>query len=494
MLIGSVHLGSALFLALHAVDAAVPPSSFHILQPDDFKPLILNVSIPAYDNGTAVIGIPAEEHYTWAIQNTPFFECDDEDITKAYYFRWYSYHNQIDYENHVVTEFYPAVPWAEKFNTIPCAAGHHINEGRWLRDESVVDGYLRFWFSGQANPESYTFWAAHSTWATYRVTGNATLLQVSARALSLAQSPATELNAERNAPPLCMHPFSNHSLKQLSQTNLSAHTRIHTQDLYPKLVENYRSFYSQYFSAQYGCLWHYSDREGQENSVGGDGCRPVSNSVMYGEANALAMMSAAVGNATAATAFEKEALFWRGVVTQKLWSEELGFFVTLTVPQPPPPPRGSGTPLPATSASPRKGVEMPLADGGAGAGGRNGSGAAAERSAPGWLRATSDQDAEASDGSKGSEWVSDGVGVGEVEVEVAVIEATEAPPPPAPPAPSPGADCPSKGQPRWPVGHQVTVREIQGFTPWSVHSAQCNNQQGSRMPCRERRCAMRAVQ
>ncbi len=28
-----------------------------------------------------------------------------------------------------VTEFLPSVPWAGKYNTIPCAAGHHIAEG-----------------------------------------------------------------------------------------------------------------------------------------------------------------------------------------------------------------------------------------------------------------------------------------------------------------------------------------------------------------------------
>lgn len=27
---------------------------------------------------------------------------------------------------HVVTEFLPTVPWAGRYNTIPCAAGHHI--------------------------------------------------------------------------------------------------------------------------------------------------------------------------------------------------------------------------------------------------------------------------------------------------------------------------------------------------------------------------------
>jgi hypothetical protein len=38
--------------------------------------------------------------------------------------------------------------------------------------------------------------------------------------------------------------------------------------------------YHPNYSPEYGCYWHEADREGEENSVGGDGCRPVSNSVM----------------------------------------------------------------------------------------------------------------------------------------------------------------------------------------------------------------------
>ena len=29
---------------------------------------------------------------------------------------------------------------------ISCPVGHHIREGRWLRDKSIVDDYTRYWF------------------------------------------------------------------------------------------------------------------------------------------------------------------------------------------------------------------------------------------------------------------------------------------------------------------------------------------------------------
>ena len=71
-------------------------------------------------------GIPAAEHLEWAKTSFPWFEADDADLEKAYYFRMYSYHNHINEtassggdggghlpkQFHYVTEFYPHVPWA----------------------------------------------------------------------------------------------------------------------------------------------------------------------------------------------------------------------------------------------------------------------------------------------------------------------------------------------------------------------------------------------
>ena len=101
------------------------------------------------------------------------------------------------------------------------------------------------------------------------------------------------------------------------------------------LANNYHNaMYKPNFSKEYGCYWHLSDREGEENSVGGDGCRPVSNSVMYGEASALQRIATLLGNSSAAQEWRQQAEFWQGVILNKLWSDELQFFVTLTVPKP----------------------------------------------------------------------------------------------------------------------------------------------------------------
>jgi hypothetical protein len=63
-----------------------------------------------------------------------------------------------------VTEFLPPVPWAGPENTINCAVGHHVREGRWLKDSSVTWEYLKFMLEkGRVNgPRAYACWPAVS--------------------------------------------------------------------------------------------------------------------------------------------------------------------------------------------------------------------------------------------------------------------------------------------------------------------------------------------
>ena len=98
-----------------------------------------------------------EAAFEWAKDNVPFFECDDKDIEASYAFRWRSYFTHIvptGYPRNpwVVTECYsPTIPgrcdWGKPFGTINAAAGHHIREGRWIRDPIYIDSYSRFWFN-----------------------------------------------------------------------------------------------------------------------------------------------------------------------------------------------------------------------------------------------------------------------------------------------------------------------------------------------------------
>jgi hypothetical protein len=108
--------------------------------------------------------IPNREALPFLRDNIPLFSCPDEDIERAYYFRWWTYRKHIKYVKEaapapdvgianttlfspyfVITEFLPRVSWAGLHNTISCAAGHHFREGRWLHNETFLDDYARFW-------------------------------------------------------------------------------------------------------------------------------------------------------------------------------------------------------------------------------------------------------------------------------------------------------------------------------------------------------------
>ena len=111
------------FVALAARSAYALPPGFAVLDPSAFAPLL--------GDDTA-----------WATASIPFFESSDAALTAAYFFRWRTYRRHIVATGDadvpfVVTEFAPNVPWAGSNNTIPCAAGHHLTEGRWLRAATV---------------------------------------------------------------------------------------------------------------------------------------------------------------------------------------------------------------------------------------------------------------------------------------------------------------------------------------------------------------------
>ncbi|MBL7740836.1 MAG: hypothetical protein JNK14_16570 [Chitinophagaceae bacterium] len=86
------------------------------------------------------------EDAQWYIDNIPFFECSDSTLEQVYYYRWkmYKAHIRNVGENaYVITEFINHVPWdRDPFCTINAASMHHIYEGRWLKDDRFMNGYI----------------------------------------------------------------------------------------------------------------------------------------------------------------------------------------------------------------------------------------------------------------------------------------------------------------------------------------------------------------
>jgi predicted GH43/DUF377 family glycosyl hydrolase len=231
------------------------------------------------DDEQMVGQVPNAAAWEWMKANVPFFESSDKSIEETYYFRWWTYRKHIKPtpDGFVIDEFLPNVPWAGRYNTISCAAGHHFYEGRWLRDRRYLADYARFWFQKGGNPRLYSFWAADAL----------------------------------------------HAWSLVNQDQYVA------GELLPNLIENYRAW-EKSNRDENGLFWQIDDRDGMEISIGGSGYRPTINSYMYGDAMALSEMANWVfpNRSDIALEFREKADKLRALVEEKLWDETKSFYVT----------------------------------------------------------------------------------------------------------------------------------------------------------------------
>ena len=266
-----------LFLALLLVPTTTAGA---VLSPNDFRR-----HIEAFNRGDdePYLGTyPNAVAWDFLSANVPLFSCPDPDVERTYDFRWWAYRQHVrrtDRDETVVTEFLPDVPWAGKGNAISCAAAMHLREGRWLRDRSIVDEYLRFWLREGGAARSYSFPVAAAAWDAYLARGD----------------PAKVI------------------------------------DLLPDLIRNYRGWEHDRRDAS-GLFWQSDDRDGMEISAGGHGYRPTINSYMYADARAIAAIARLAGDAETAKSFDADADRIRSLVQQRLWSDRTLFFHTQTKP------------------------------------------------------------------------------------------------------------------------------------------------------------------
>lgn len=234
-------------------------------------------SFNAGDYESIATDIPNKDALAWLNANVPRFDCPDEQLNQTWWFRWWCYRKHLKQtpDGWVVTEFLPNVPWAGKDNTIPCAAGHHLYEGRWLRDPQYTADYARFWFLPGNNPRLYSFWAADAVRAVTLATGDDSLA-------------------------------------------------IH---LLPYLIANYEGWEKTNLDPN-GLFHQIDDRDGMEYSLGGSGYRPSINSYMYGDAVAIASIADSAGEKDIAREYRGKAAQIKRLVETCLWNPKDGFFET----------------------------------------------------------------------------------------------------------------------------------------------------------------------
>jgi len=244
-----------------------------------------NASYPETD----IQAIPNAQALDFLRANVPRFECPDKQLEEIYYFRWWTYRKHIKRtpDGFVVTEFLPKVGWAGKHNTINCPVGHHLYEGRWIRDPKYLDDYIRFYFGKGGAPggvsKHYSNWITDGIYARYLV------------------------NADRRF------------VVELLD-DLVANHEAWGRDGKPgkrwqagRLLEN-------------GLYWQIDSWSGGEYSIGGTGIRPMLNSYMYGSAVAIARIAELAGRRKLARRFRAEADGLRSRVQERLWDPNAMFF------------------------------------------------------------------------------------------------------------------------------------------------------------------------
>lgn len=271
--------------------AAAPAGPFAVLRPSAFAWHIRHFN--TMEPETVVNVVPNAEAWPWLVANIPLFSCPDPRVEEIYYFRWWSFRKHLIRTpdgHYAFTEF------LLRKDPISSAVGHHVMEGRWLRDPQYIDDYARYWLrggpGGTLNPKlhNYSEWLPYALYQRYLV------------------------------------------LKD---------TRFVTSEL-DDLIRDYRQW-EQEKQLPNGLFWQYDVRDAMEESISGSrylkNIRPPLNCYMYGNARAIAAIARLAGRGDIAREYDAKAAQLRRLVEQSLWDPAAKFFeVRLQVPV------GIGTP------------------------------------------------------------------------------------------------------------------------------------------------------
>lgn len=234
-----------------------------------------------------VQAIPNSESSAWMKENIPLFECPDEDLEEMYYYRWWTLRKHIKDTpvGYGMTEFLVDRNYADKYNLIACAIGHHIYESRWLRDPKYLDGIINTWYHGNdgqpmAKMMKFSSWNPDAVYGRYLVDGDKEAL-----------------------------------LK-----------------MYPDLKAEYARWENEHRLPD-SLYWQRDVADGMEESISGGrrthNARPTINSYMYGNAKALAEIATLAGDEAGRQLYEKKAADIKDLVQTRLWNPEHEFFETV---------------------------------------------------------------------------------------------------------------------------------------------------------------------
>jgi hypothetical protein len=230
--------------------------------------------------------IPNDSAWPWMQQNIPLFECPQQNVEEIFYFRWWTLRKHLKQTpaGFAFTEFLIDRSYADKYNLIASALGHHINESRWLHDQRYLDQYLHVWFRGNEGKPMKKL-HGFSSWATYAIYN-----------------------------------------RYLVNNN-----KAYLLDLLPDLEADYK-VWEEEKKLPNGLFWQSDVKDGMEETISGGrkekNARPTINSYMYGNAIALSSMAILKGDQPAAALYTRKADTLKQLIQQKLWNKQAQFFET----------------------------------------------------------------------------------------------------------------------------------------------------------------------
>lgn len=236
------------------------------------------------DDEAVVNYVPNARSFDWLAQNVPLFDCPDSVLQTVYDYRWWSMRKHLKEtpDGFIFTEFITKVNHAGKHNAISSALGHHIYEGRWLKNQHYLNDYIKFWL--YVDPKhtvqrfhAFSSWVDDAVYNRYLVNQDQAFIREN---LLTLDADYRKWEAERQVPG--------------------------------------------------GMFYQFDVKDAMEESISGGrkekNIRPTINSYMYGNALALVKMATLAGNDTLVRRYTEKAAQLRKMTMDSLWNAADSFF------------------------------------------------------------------------------------------------------------------------------------------------------------------------
>jgi hypothetical protein len=233
--------------------------------------------------------IPNDSAWLWMKKNIPLFECPQQNFEEIFYYRWWTLRKHIKKteKGFVFTEFLVQRSYADKYNLISSALGHHIYESRWLHDKKYMDDNIQVWYRGNDG------------------------------------KPMKKLRF-----------YSSWNMDAIYNRYLVNKDYVFIKNIFPDLEADFTLWEQEKKSN--GLYWQYDVRDAMEETISGGrkekNPRPSINGYMFGNTKAMATMAAIADDNLQSAVAKKYVLkadSIRHAAQSKLWNSKHQFFEVL---------------------------------------------------------------------------------------------------------------------------------------------------------------------